>query len=416
MRSLLLLLTLFSTNQLLAQKPKSARSRLGTDFVTLKNGVGLRGAVLARGKDGNLLMAVRREWLREIHPDFYKDKTRVQAKVQAANAVLLLARIKAWMKERSEVRDLTFFLKSELKRIEKLMEDPDAAPKIPESQFILLDVSKGQVVRAYVQPRERKRVVLLAWRERLSDPERKSVNDLIQELRKRGVEDLSQPVDLSDRLPPHLQGEREWAARKAIVEYRYHKSIDFQGTGNLLVRTGDEAPNVERLRLILEVLKNQLENELLADLLGKPRPSHNQRHDPLEKAISAAQQEDARAVRITRVRQNVKTKRVTVEIRFLARMPNSAWKTVWKHVESRDASKPRPEVEERIANDPRVKKVVDLVKAVGSQRADDAVKLALRFGAATMEAQQAADGRFFEFRDIYLRRLDGPPLVWSTRD
>ena len=361
-------------------------------------------------------MAVRREWLRGIYPDFYKDKTRVQAKVQAANAVLLLARIKVWMKERSEVRDLTLFLKSELERIEKFMEDPEAASKIPESQFILLNVSKGQVVRSYVQPRERKRVVVLAWRERLVDPERKSVNDLIQELRKRGVEDLSQPVDLSDRLPPHVQGEHEWAARKAIVEYRYHKSIEFQGTANLLVRTGDEAPKVEQLRLILDLLKNQLENELLAGLLGKPRPSQNQRQNSLEKAVSAAQQEDARAVRITRVRQDVKTKRVTVEVRFLARMPNSAWQTVWKHAESRDASKPRPEVAERIANDPRVKKVLDLVKAVGSQEADDAVKLAMRFGAATMEAQQAADGRVFEFRDIYLRRLDGPPLVLSTRD
>ncbi len=106
MRSLLLLLTLFSTNQLLAQKPKSARSRLGTDFVTLKNGVGLRGAVLAQGKDGNLLMAVRREWLREIHPDFYKDKTRVQAKVQAANAVLLLARIKATLDRRRKAIEI----------------------------------------------------------------------------------------------------------------------------------------------------------------------------------------------------------------------------------------------------------------------------------------------------------------------
>jgi hypothetical protein len=45
--------------------------------------------------------------------------------------------------------------------------------------------------------------------------------------------------------------------------------------------------------------------------------------------------------------------------------------------------------------------------------ADDQVRQAVRFGAATMSAQQAADARFFEFRDRYTRRLDGPPLVWS---
>ena len=85
----------------------------------------------------------------------------------------------------------------------------------------------------------------------------------------------------------------------------------------------------------------------------------------------------------TELRQDLKTKRVMVEVRLLARMPNSAWQTVWKHSEFRDASKPRPEAAERIANDPRVKKVLDLAKAVGSQEADDAVKLAMRFGAAS---------------------------------
>jgi hypothetical protein len=36
--------------------------------------------------------------------------------------------------------------------------------------------------------------------------------------------------------------------------------------------------------------------------------------------------------------------------------------------------------------------------------------MAIRFGAATQEAQKQADGRFFEFRDRHLRRLDGPVL------
>ena len=37
---------------------------------------------------------------------------------------------------------------------------------------------------------------------------------------------------------------------------------------------------------------------------------------------------------------------------------------------------------------------------------------ALQFGAATLEAQEQANARFQQFQDRYLRRLDGPPLLW----
>jgi hypothetical protein len=40
--------------------------------------------------------------------------------------------------------------------------------------------------------------------------------------------------------------------------------------------------------------------------------------------------------------------------------------------------------------------------------------MTLRFAAATMEAQQTADDRFFAFRDRYTQRLDGPPLRWES--
>ena len=46
-------------------------------------------------------------------------------------------------------------------------------------------------------------------------------------------------------------------------------------------------------------------------------------------------------------------------------------------------------------------------------RADDQVRQAIRFGAATMAAQQAADAWFFEFRDRYLKQLDSPLLMWA---
>jgi hypothetical protein len=43
--------------------------------------------------------------------------------------------------------------------------------------------------------------------------------------------------------------------------------------------------------------------------------------------------------------------------------------------------------------------------------ADAQLNQAVRVGAATMAAQQAVDQRFFEFRDRYAKRIDGPPVV-----
>jgi hypothetical protein len=54
-----------------------------------------------------------------------------------------------------------------------------------------------------------------------------------------------------------------------------------------------------------------------------------------------------------------------------------------------------------------------LLKSLGAN-GDDQVRSAIRFGAATMAAQQAVNSRFSKFQEPYLRRLDGPPLWWAN--
>ena len=85
------------------------------------------------------------------------------------------------------------------------------------------------------------------------------------------------------------------------------------------------------------------------------------------------------------------------------------WQTVWSLVVSEDASQPRPESETRIEQDPQIKEALSGLKSLGV--VDPAMlRQAIRIGAATMSAQQNADGQFLQFRDRYLRQLDGPPL------
>lgn len=393
-----------------AAPPRSAVAKLGVDLVSVKDGPRLRGAVLNRSSDGTILIAVQRKWLQEIYPEFYAEEARVESETRVRDQETLLNRIRDWIKDRADAADLVFFLNKELERLEKAAKD---AKKKDETQFMLLEFPAKQVTRAYIQPRARKQVVLVAWRERLDDPERRPISELARELNRKGIDPAEEVIDLSDRLPVRGQSEREWSARQAVVEYQFRKAIDFQGTGNALFRTGEDVERANMAKVVSELIRQQADADgLLAELLGKPAPAKKDGSKAIRKATSAAESNDAIGVRITRLQNSIKTRRVSVHSELLARMPDNSWKTIWKHTETRDASKPRPDLVERIKSDPHVKKIFEVAEALGLDGLDNQINLALRFGAATMDAQQASESEFYEFRDRYLRRLDGPPLRW----
>ncbi len=155
-------------------------------------------------------------------------------------------------------------------------------------------------------------------------------------------------------------------------------------------------------------------NRLLVESLGQTQRAKKSRPKWFDIAKKTAEREHVLGVRVTRVDQNLVAKRASVESLFLARMPDGSWETVWKHSETVDASKKNPELEARIKEDSQVRKVLDAAKLFGLGGDEEPLRMALRFGAATMQAQESVDARFFEFRDRYLRRLDGPPIYWPN--
>ena len=149
-------------------------------------------------------------------------------------------------------------------------------------------------------------------------------------------------------------------------------------------------------------------NDQLADLLGNGKPARKREFDLAKKT---AEQQDVRGFRVTRVDHNLAGNRVSVESHFLVRFPDGSWETIWKYTQTVDATKKRAKLEDRINGDPRVKQALKLVEAVGGNTASAGT--ALKFAAATMEAQQHADDQFVEFRLRYTKRVDGPVLRWS---
>jgi hypothetical protein len=175
--------------------------------------------------------------------------------------------------------------------------------------------------------------------------------------------------------------------------------------------------------VIEKVLRGQV-SAFLKGLTGQGNPAKGKSESSnvalnkgwLKSAIEEADKLNVTGFRATRLDLNVEGRQVAVQSVFVARLgagprEQAQWETIWSHRESADATKARPDLEGRITNDPQVKQALEKVKSL-NLGADDQIDQAIRFGAATMAAQQTADSRFFEFRDRYLKHLDGPPL-WT---
>lgn len=392
-----------------AQPASVPVSQLAVDVVSLKSGKAVRGAVVSAEPAGSVTMAVSRDWLQHAVPDLFKAAVSKEADVKKQAAEQLVGRLKKQLANPPNEKQLVFFLKQELERVEKSLTRDKADP----AQFLWLELNHDLVAKVTRAPAERQRIAMWAWFENLANVETRDALDLQRELKDRKIDATAAAPDLSDRLAPRLQDDREWAARMAIVEYSLARPLDFQGTGDVLVRADADRKAADLAPVLTKVLKSQVDS-LLKDLTGDgalPAAPANQ-GDWLKSAKRDADIASVRGLRATRVEVKLDGNQTAVQTAFAAKMPNGDWEVVWSHRDAQDATRPRTDVEAKIAADPQVKQVLDAVKSFGFG-ADDQIRQAIRFGAATMAAQQAADARFFEFRDRYLKQLDSPPLIWA---
>lgn len=396
-----------------AQKRKVPIAKRCVDKVVLRDGPTLYGAIMGRAADGAITIAVERDWLKTASSKFYEQHVVKEAEESGAALVTLRDRLKEWIDQKADEKRFATFLLEELIRVEQeLKKENDNTPPV-KTQFLIVEIPSKQVKQGYVQPRRNRQLAVAAWKHRLPNVETLSVTDLVQQLRKKGIDVSKQQFDLSDRLPRRRDSERQWAARRAIVEHHFGHSLQFQGTGNFLVQTGDEAKQPALTELLTGMIQQQLGKEL-ADLLGTALGSKQNAKKGLTTATSTADEKKISAVIITRMEQNLQARKVSVEKLFLAKMPDGKWETVWKHVQTADASQKRPEIENNLAEHPQIKQLLNTVKSLGLPAGEEQIRAAIRFGAATSAAQQKAEGLFFEFEKRYVQRLDGPPLIFPA--
>lgn len=398
-----------------AEVTRNQAARMGVDVILIRGGGELRGCILSREEDGTLTIAVRREWLQNHQPQRLAEADERAAAQRLEAYRQLVDRIRDWLGDCADDQELSAILRRELEEYQGYVDDPDSIPKPKPSGFLLIDVATGDARRVYAQPAQRKQVALAAWQEEVLDVETSNVQELQERLTELSIDWQQVHVDLSDRLPGGMpQSDREWAARKAVYEFAFRKRVEFQGTGDMVFRTDADAkqPGLEQLLGgMLKGLNGGL-NVDLDQLLGGNGPAGaGERPGWRESAIQSAEKAGVSGFRVTRVDTDLQNSSVAVETVFLARVAEGSWETIWRHQETLDARQDRKALADRIRQDPQVAESFKLLESLGLR---DGVDQAVQFGAATMDAQQTADDRFFGFFDRYTQRLDGPPLRWDA--
>ena len=317
--------------------------------------------------------------------------------------------------------ELIRILKSERAEYEKLVDDPTQAAAGGDSAFVRITLTRTQVRTVFAQPPARRQLALAALRHEIPDVESLPVTELQTRLTDADVDwksETAEPTKLLDDVEP--QDDREWAARRAIYEYQFLKRLDFQGTGNVIVLAGENAPPPDLSELIQGML-DQRTSSALGDLLDEPifngldfggLGGTKQKDSWMTKATRTAEEAGVHGVRVTRMMPDMQRRQTVVEDRFLAKMPDGSWETIWMVRQTKSARDADPADLDRIKQDPQLKEVLRLVEGLGLGGGGQ-LDLALQFGAATMNAQQATDDEFYEFRDKYAQQLAGPPLSWK---
>jgi hypothetical protein len=398
-----MLRTLLASLSLLASFCQAA----GTDVVWHDKGPPLRGQVFVHQAEGQLVMAVRRDWLAEHAPDVATQAIAEEADLCRQAWRQLQERLTEAPARQAGQQDenLQAFLNRESSRIDQLLRQAE----IPAYQFIWVFLPVTSVRRVEAAEPDWRPLVQWGWMNHLPDVETLSRTRLMARLEAEQIDLTAEPPTLSDRLPPLPQTAAEWQTRLALLQDAYDSAVRFQGTGPLMLRTTQTPAISSALPLILRLLAGDLDKLLdgspQADV---PQPPTGNTIPPWVESVRQQASADGRFL-ATQVSLDINRSRVLVQSRFEVNHTDAGWGTIWQGHSAANAAQARPALEQRIATDPRVQTALDGLALLGITD-QAAVSRSLRFGAATMEAQEDVDRRFATFRSSFTQALDRPPL------
>ncbi len=219
-----LALMLVGMSSAIAQLPQVVDSRLGVDSVKLDGGKRLYGFMLERRNDNSIRFSVERKWLETTYPQLFAELAAREQKQFEEARIQRIERIETWIQSRSEDRGLVAFLQHELARFEAA--NPE---EVNLKKFVTLELMPNRYRELFSQPPDRRKIAGLAFQNNLSAVTTTPVSQLKKQLEDQGVDINAETVNLSQEVVSvSMDSDRQWAARKAIVEHAFGKRLSFR--------------------------------------------------------------------------------------------------------------------------------------------------------------------------------------------
>lgn len=393
-----------------AQLPQVDDSRLGVDSLRLVGGTRFYGFLLSKNPDRSLNFAVERAWLESTHPELYAKQVQAELDSRGKSQELLVERIRDWMKARSDDQQLVGYLQSQLHKIESAETEAHAS-----TRFTVMEFTSDQVQELKIAPAANRKIAGLAYSHQLGRIVQTPASILRRQLEKQNVDVVAEQVDLSADVPSvRIESDRQWAARKALVEFQLRESLEYQGTATTLLRKGEE--NADVGTLLGQMLGGNgggldAISQLGADLgLPEFKPRPDSARDWWKKVTREAEADGFIGVLITRMNQSISSPNVTVENWFFAKESAGKWFPVVRMRSTSSTANQTQARIDRIKQDPQIQSITDALSGLGFQVGNQ-LDQALRHGAATQEALEDANSEFYLFLSRQIRALDGPPIT-----
>ena len=394
-----------------ADSQQSSRTRLAVDILNLKSRQQFRGLVLNTNTNEDLKIAVSREWFQHFDEKAYA-KVDKEAKSEEKRARQQLKTRLEQLTSTGKHPAFDFFVKKELERVTAAID----APPDDECQFLVVRLKRSLIANFILASESNRRVAIWAWSERLPKIESREVSDILKELKSK-VQDFDATLtvpDLSTRFPMMEQSESQWRIRLAIVSHGLAERIEFQGSGKMMIQVGDDKQPQNANAIMTQMLQARTESvlgELLGDLLGDPKSKSllpDGKSDWVNAAIVKTEALGMGYFHATNVKVDPLGEIASVESVFMVKHVDGDWRMAWNGIRDERASQQTVDSIARVTKDSQIESLKNSLQAIVG--VNDTFDKAIRFGAATMTAQQNVNEQFETFVERYLRRLDGPPL------
>jgi len=390
-----------------SQVPQVVESRLGVDSVKIDGGKRLYGFLLSHRADQSIVFSVGRQWLEATHPQLYAEFAGLERDRFEKLRHQRIERLEAWIESRTDDRGLVSFLEHELARFSEMVPED-----LRKKKFVTIELMQSRYKEIFNQPADRRKIAGLAFQNDLEAVTTTPVSQLRKQLVEMGVDVETEAVNLSKEVESTAESDRQWAARKAVVEYALRKQIEFQGTGSMLIRKTDTP---DMTALVSQLLGGGLGEDPISQLgaeLGLPefKKPKEQTDGWWKRATEEAERDGFCGVSITRLNQSMLSTSVTVEAYFFAIEKPGSWFQIAKFSVQASTAEQTEEQLKRIQEDPQVKSVIDTLKGLGLG-GQGTVEQALRHGAATQKALQDATGQLSAFISQNSRELDSQPIA-----